>query len=301
MSFVDLLRQASPNASDSSIKVYLSNLKRLYSFYDVGEIPLTGKWLLTDKVFQKYKSFPFNIRRHLSTAAQKGIRSYKIENDIWYTRMLKDQELYKQHRNKNKRSKNEESKMLTGGVKELKKVATEYKRQINRELKETPNLKTLRKYQLYLSLRLFVELPFRNDFPSFHISGDQNNYIIWEKKSQAEFVIQNYKNSDQLGPRRVTISKGLTKTLKQFLKYRETVVKTHDYLLSTIKGEPMSRQAFSKSIHSITKKLTGKSFSSRILRVMHATDNADIIEKSAQLTNKMLHTAKQTKQYIRAN
>ena len=184
------------------------------------------------------------------------------------------------------------------GLKELKKVTTEYKRQINRELRGPPSLKGLYKYQLYLSMRLFQELPFRNDFPTFHILEKTDNYIVHKKKSRAEFVVQKFKNADKLGPRRVTISKTLTKALKQFLKYRNGIVK-HDFLLSNMQGKPLTKQAFSKAIHGITLKLSGKAFGSRILRVMHATENSEIIEKSNALTEKMLHSSKQTRQYIK--
>ena len=301
MKFVDKLDKVCPKCSENSKKVYLQNIRRLYRFKDkdATEVPSTSKWLESDAAVNKYKALPYNVRRALSLAGVKAARAYGVNSDKWYKRLVDDQDEYNTNRKKNKRTDAEDAKMLKGGLKELKKISSEYKRQINRELKEKPNLKTLSKYQLYLSLRLFVDLPFRNDFPTFELTENQKgNYIVYKKKKKAIFVLNKFKLSDKLGPRKVEISPALTKTLKLFLKYRDGLVK-HDFLLSNTSGEPMSKQAFSKAIHKVTKDLSGKSFGSRILRILHATESADIIEQSAELTNKLLHTASQTKLYIK--
>ena len=115
---------------------------------------------------------------------------------------------------------------------------------------------------------------------------------------QATFVVNQYKNSDLLGPRKVEISKSLTTTLKQFLKYRSKIVK-HDFLLTDMKNKPMNKASFGKSIQKIMETLTSKRIGSRIFRIMHANQNKDIIRKASALTEKMLHSSEQTKQYIK--
>mgnify|MGYP000742957852 CR=1 FL=1 len=150
-----------------------------------------------------------------------------------------------------------------------------------------------------MNLRLFLELPFRNDFVTFKLknyNSKKDNYIILGK--QATFVVNQYKNSDLLGPRKVEISKSLTTALKQFLKYRSKIVK-HDYLLTDMKNNPMKKASFGKSIQKIMETLTSKRIGSRIFRIMHANENKDVIRKASELTEKMLHTSTQTKQYIK--
>ena len=302
MAFLSKLEKVCKKCSNATKKVYMQNIRRLYRFVDEqGEIPSDSKWLEDDRVIKKYKALPFNIRRSLSVAGLKASQAYAIDTSKWYKRMLADQELYRQNRMKNKRTDSENEKMLEGGTKELKKISSEYKRQINRVLKEPPNLKTLYKYQLYLVLRLFVEFPARNDFPTVSLTkSEDGNYVIYKKQKKAKFVIQKFKNSDKLGPREIEISVALTKVLKTFLKYRSVIPEIkHDFILSNTSGEPMSKQAFSKAVHKITKDLSGKSFGSRILRVLHVTENASLIEKSKELSNKLLHTPAQTEQYIK--
>ena len=301
MTFVDKLNKVCEKCTANTKKVYLQNIRRLYRFLDAdGEVPTNdSKWLEHKTVIKKYDALPFNIRRALSVAGLKAARAYGIDTDKWYKRLLNDQTLYRENRNKNKRTKEEDAKMLKGGTKELKKISAEYKRQINRELKADHNLKTLYKYMLYLILRLFVEFPARNDFPSVQlVESKTGNYVLYKKRKKATFVLKKYKNSDKLGPREIEISAPLTRVLKEFIKYREGLVE-HDFLLSNAAGKPLSRQAFSKAVHKITSKLSGKSFGSRILRILHATENEELILKSKELSNKMLHTKSQTEQYVK--
>lgn len=301
MNIREKLEKVCASCSKNTIQVYLTNIRRLYKFFDENgnDIPLTGKWLNTDTVIKKYKALPFNIRRHLSTAAVKYFQAIGKEDEDWSKNMFSDQKLYQENRLKNKVTVYEKNKMLKGGIKELKRITSELKRRINRDLRDDPHsLKSLYSYSMYISLRLFVELPFRNDFPTFQISGTKGNYIIWKNQTKAKFIITEYKNADKLGSREVEISKALTRALKQFIKFRADIV-NHNFLLSNMKGNPLSKQAFSKAMHLITKKMSGKAFGSRILRVLHATDNAEIIEKSASLTNKLLHSSKQTLEYVK--
>ena len=109
---------------------------------------------------------------------------------------------------------------------------------------------------------------------------------------------RNYKNVKQLGEKEVNLSRGLTTSVRKFLKYRDPLVK-HEWVFSTKKGGKLSRPALGKAVHTATKAILGKSFGSRMIRILHATDLAKEIEKVTELSNKLLHTTKQTKQYIR--
>ena len=48
-----------------------------------------------------------------------------------------------------------------------------------------------------------------------------------------------------------------------------------------------------------TSELMGKKVGMRIIRVLTATDNQKVLEQAKDLTNKLLHTSKQTNQYVR--
>ena len=154
---------------------------------------------------------------------------------------------------------------------------------------------------MYIVLRLFSKIPFRNTFADMHVSKSDGNYIEVPKRGPIVFHMREYKNSKQLGERKIKLDRGNTTQLKKFLIYREQLGLKHDYLLSTRTGAKMSRATLGKALHKKTKSLTGKAIGSRMIRILAAStpENQQAIEKAADLSNKMLHTMQQTKQYIR--
>ena len=73
----------------------------------------------------------------------------------------------------------------------------------------------------------------------------------------------------------------------------------HDHLFSTLQGKKMNRASFGKALQKTYSSVLGKSIGSRIIRIIHANSERDAILKTKELTNKMLHGARQTAQYIK--
>ena len=61
----------------------------------------------------------------------------------------------------------------------------------------------------------------------------------------------------------------------------------------------MTKSAFSQGLLGLTKKLMGKKVGTRMIRVLFATMNRKEIEAAQSVSNKLLHSAEQTQQYIR--
>ena len=110
--------------------------------------------------------------------------------------------------------------------------------------------------------------------------------------------MRKFKNSEQLGEKEITLSRGLTTQVRKFLKYRADVV-DNDYFLNTMQKNKMSRSALGKKLVRSTKKLLNKKIGSRIIRVLAASSNKDEIEKLKKFSDSMLHSAKQTGKYVR--
>ena len=263
----------------------------------LSDIPDTSKWLMSSKLQKAYKKFPFNIRRHLSSSAFIGTKMYGIKADNqWNTRMLADAKEYEENRSKNTKSEYEE-KNLTG-MKELNKTLKLYKSQIRRTLSATPTLTGLYKYQLFLALKFMTsDSPLRNDLPTLSVESEKGNYLK-RKKNTYTIVMTDFKNSDRIGPREIKLSRANSMEMKRFLRYREPLVK-HDYLFSLKNGKPMTKKAFSQALIKLTDTLLGKRIGSRLLRVIFATKNDAVLAKAAKVSNNMLHSSKQTQEYVR--
>ena len=300
--FMKKLKSVCKKCSPQSILVYYRSIKRLYKLIEEGELPLTGTWLAKKELMTQYKKLPLNKRRHLSVAAVKACQMFDTNADKWTIEMFKDASQYSQQRGKNKKSPVEEKKWPKGGFKDVQKAAkmmwTRVKVLLRKE--SEPSMKTLYKYQLFIILKLFSQIPFRNTFASFQVSkSDEGNYIQKPKKGNYKFIVRDHKTSKKLGTKEVELSRANTMALRKFLKYREEVGIEHKYLLSNKDGKKMSKATMGKAVHRVTGELLGKSFGSRLIRVLAASNSKKEIDKVAELSNTMLHSTKQTKEYTR--
>ena len=303
-SFFKLLKAVCKSCKKASLKTYHQNIKRLYRLIkpEATHVPTTKSWLNSEELWKKYKAKPVNIRRHLSTAGVKSSQAYKMEpENRWFAAMVKDQSLYQKQRDKNEPSEKEKSLIPKNGLKAIKRSAVELKKRLKYILEDTPSKSGLYQYQWFIALKLYSEIPFRNTYADINISGTKGNHLLRGKKGSYTFIMTEYKNSDKLGPREVKISRAGTMALKKILAYREKVGIKHNKLFSTKTGGEMSKATFGKGLQATTSKLLGKAIGSRIIRILHASSksNKEAIEKASELTNKLLHTASQTKQYVR--
>ena len=285
----------------------MRNTLRLYRLIEKeGDIPLTGDWLVKKNLVDAYKKQPLNVRRHLSVAGVKAARAYKKNDDKWTILMYKDSSAYERGRSKNKRTAKEEKAWPKGGIKAVRTASKELWKRVKVLLREddNPNLKTLYKYAMYIVLKLFSsDAPFRNTFASISLKKNDGNYIEMPKKGNFTFVVNKHKASKKIGPKEVKLSRSNTMALRKYIKYRNSIPAVkHDYLLSNMSGGKMSKATLGKAVHRVTKEITGKSFGSRLIRVLFASESKSEIDKVAALSNKMLHGAgsKQTKEYTRS-
>ena len=303
--FLTKLKNTCKNCAKASIQVYFRNTRRLFRLINEdGPIPDTGDWLGKKILMEKYKKLPLNIRRHLSTAAVKACKAYKRSPDKWSVEMYKAANQYERKRNENKRTDKESKAWPKGGIKAVKRASKEQWKRVKVLLKSDaePNLKTLYKYALFIILKLFSEVPFRNLFPTFSLKKSEGNYISRPKKGNWSFVVNKHKTSKSQGPLEVKISRANTMALRKFVAYQDKVPEVeHDFLLSNKSGSKMSKANMGKAVHRVTKELLGKAFGSRLIRVLASSALKPEIDAVYALQKKLLHApgSKQTKQYTR--
>ena len=92
---------------------------------------------------------------------------------------------YQAIRNKNEKSESEKEKWPKKGYAALKVAARDQWKRIKHIVAEGPSLGTLYKYQLYMVLRLFQELPFRNTFATLEI---EKKIVKQNKNKMGAFV-----------------------------------------------------------------------------------------------------------------
>ena len=299
--FVKKLKSKCKQCSDSSILAYYRTILRLYKLNsDDEDIPLNKKWIMNKTLIRKYKALHLGSRRHLSNGAVKFFQLLGQENMTWYNFMMKDSQAYSTKRSKNEKSESEEERWLKDGWKGIRKAANEFMRRERKHIFDgEPSIGKLYKYQQYIVLRLFSEVPFRNGFADLSVKKKKdNNYIEVPRKGGIKFLIRNYKNSKVDDEKEIVLSRGLSTQLKKFLKFRDQVV-DNEWFLNTIKKTKLSRSALGKMVIRTTKKLLNKKIGSRIIRLLAATSHKSEIDKLKKLSNSMLHSQKQTSEYVR--
>lgn len=298
--FLERLKKKCLSCTENSIKVYLRSIRRLHLLVGEGPIPETGAWLTKEPLMTAFRKLPLTQRRSLSVAAVKAGHVYGKPPEKWNTEMFKAQSLYTNQRSKNLKTDKEKELWPKGGFSAIRKAATEQRRRIRHVLGAPPTLGGLYRYGMYLVLRLFSELPWRNGFADLQLKKTkEGNYIELPARGKAVFHLLQYKNVKQLGKKAITLGRANTAILRKFLEYRSEAGVEHNYLLSTTTGKRMTRSALGKALHKALGDLTGKKFGSRLIRVLAATENKAMIDKSAALSEKMLHSQKQTKAYTR--
>ena len=105
--------------------------------------------------------------------------------------MVDDVVAYKKQRGKQKLSKVEKEKWPQGGYPVMKKMSTEYKREIRRLIQGTPTIKGLYAYSQALILRWYAEIAWRNDLVTLKLKGDGN--ILSKKKGTYSVKRKNLK------------------------------------------------------------------------------------------------------------
>ncbi len=263
-------------------------------------MPTSVNWLKNKTLKAKYEKLPLSKRRHLSLAAHKFAQVYDDKIDYWYDKMIKDSNDYKTERNKNKKSLKESRDWIDDALKKLKKSATEFKRTISHKLRKDPSIANLWLYTQYLLMRFYSEIQLRNDLGTIELTDKKDNNLLKKVKGQRyDLIMRQFKSSNKIGPRTISVSAALSKTLKEFIKYRNKVDLTHDFLIINSKGLQLSKSALGKTLRKLTKDKLSKSIGTRMLRIFNATENAKILEKASEISHNMLHSAKQAKQYVR--
>ena len=249
-------------------------------------------------MFKKYKALPLNKRRALSVAGVKAGQSYSLkENKTWYKAMISDVDLYKKQRSLQNKSEEEKKNWPSEGVKVLKKIATEMKREIRRAL-QAPTVESLYLYSQYIILKFYSEIALRNDLAEVQLQTGANHLT----KSRGVYTLKmtKFKSSEKVGDVDITLSKALSTAISKYVKFRSQVKLDHTYLLINAKGGKLSKKGLGVLLQKLTKKYTGKSFGTRLIRVLRATEHKKVLDKALQISKDMLHKhLSQTASYAR--
>ena len=302
MTFEFKLRQNKKALKKSSQDTYLRNIKRLYKVFHTLPIPVKdNSWLKDKKLIAWFDKEPLSVRRHLATAANIASVIYESPLSEWKTRQKNSMEEFDENRRERKLNSKQKKLIPAQGFDVLKRVVIQMKKELRHVLSDIKTKEDLLRVQDLIILSLYYELPLRLDFATLKIGKEASGNRIFKngkKPAGWHIYLEDFKTAASLGPKKFRLKQQNQRLLNKFIPAVKQIT-DHGYLLTNKKGLKMSKQVLSKTLMRLTKARIGKKFSVQLLRILYAMKNRGVIESAKDVSDKLLHSQKQSLQYAK--
>ena len=303
MTFAAKLREKKSKLKESSVATYLRNIRRLRKVKGALPIPPTDyKWLVSKSLLSWVDDQPLSVRRHMATAAVVALSVYEKESIPWKKRSKEAMIEFDKIRNRRELTTKQKKLIPAKGFSSLKKVVGQMKRELRHLLKGgITTLKQLLRVQDLVILSLYENYPLRLDYATMKVGeSEEHNSVYKQRKKPAGWHLKlvDFKTVKSLGPKIFKVSAANNRLLNIFVPASEKLT-THGYLLTNSAGGKMSKQVLSKRLMKITKARIGSRFSVHLIRVLYAMANRGVLESSAVVSEKLMHSQKQSLQYAK--
>ena len=311
---MEVIQKARPNAKESTIKMYTSNLNKLKKMFDTDDFDFLKQ---TDKVKDKLSDLHFTTQRnYLSAVVIYLMAISKNEKD-----MKEDPLILKYAELRDDLSKIIEDNNATGiisdkqkdnfvDISEVNKMVQEMGEEIkNKKIKKKEDLSSKDKalLQVYTIFSIYTRLPMRNDLAGMEAINKrtynklseedkkEKNYLVVNKNNMF-MVLNEFKTNTKYKSINIPIEKDLEKLLRVYLKMNGMGV-----LFKSSTGKALTRNALSQLLLKTTKKRMGKSISTTMLRKIYLSSKyGKIQEEQAKDAEIMGHSVEtQNKVYIK--
>jgi len=301
MNLTQTIRESRPLLRESSLMVYENQINKLFRTVSrastMRNLKFLNNYSKVEKFLEKYKD---TSKKGYLNAIIVAIKSTKhLGAPLERYEKLRDSlgKLYDEEQSNNiKNDKQEKWIPWTQFVEGTSKLEGELI-----DMKQSKNLKDRIKYGDYILLRLYQQLPVRNDFHNMEIIHSDNidsashNYLQI-KNNEINIILNYYKTSKTYGQQKIAIKDKLYDELLEYI--HNTSVK---YLLINEKtGYPMSSHDITMRLRRITNKLFGVKFGSNAIRHMYVSHKyAHVTEMMKEDSKMMLHSKSIQDNYIK--
>ncbi len=294
---METLKKSRPNAKESTIKMYSSNLLKLQKLMDTDNFKFLEK---PDNVKDKVSELHFTTQRNYYNAVivyLMAVRDKKEDPLIEEYVEIRDT-----------LNKKYEDEQATGVISDKQKnnfvdisevnnmindMATEIKnKKIKKKEDLTPKDKSL--LQSYILFNIYTRLPMRNDLAGMEAINKraynklseedkkEKNYLV-VNKNKMFMVLNNYKTSAKYKELDIDIPKDLEKLLRLYIRINGMGV-----LFKSSTGKPLSRNALSQLLLKETKKRMGKSISTTMLRKIYLSSKYGKVKEEMEKDAKVM-------------
>jgi hypothetical protein len=271
---IDLLKNK--GIKDSSIKLYLSNLKRLNNNNDIKTLTfLKNSKKVLDFINNKSENTKRTYLISICTVLNLDPK-YKKNYDEYYKLLKESNELLKNN--------NTKSEKQTENWVEQDEISSIYKN-LENEIEKFRTKKKLNELEYnimlnYVILSLYTLIPPRRslDYIKMLIGNDTDKNYNYLNINDSKFIFNNFKTAGTYKTQIIDIPDDLMCVIKLYLTKRKGVKNTIPFLVN-FKGEPLST---SSQMTRILNKIFNKKISVSMIRNMYLTDKYKNINKEKE-------------------
>jgi len=301
----EIISKARPNAKESTIKLYVSNLMKLMKLHDKDNLDFLKS---PSQIEEKLKDLHYTTRRN-----------YLNSIIVYLMAINKDESLIKEFSDmRDNHSKALEEQNATGiisdkqkdnfvDISEVNKMISQMGEEIkNKKLRKKEDLtakdKTL--IQMYTIYNIYTRIPLRNDVAGMEVINKraynklsdsekkEKNFLVINKNSMF-FVLNKYKTSSKYEELKIDIPKDLEKLLRQYIRINGMGV-----LFTSSTGKPYSRNALSQLLLKTSKKYMDKSISSTMLRKIYLSSKYAKVKEEMEKDSEIMGHSVKTQQSV---
>lgn len=304
-SFVDKLARVKKDIKPSSRATYLRNIKRLRKVHNKLPVPDSdGSWLKKKNLFEWFDKQTLSVRRHMATAAQVALKIYKLSSDEWKERQAKSMKQFDTERRERQLTDKQKALLPKKGFDALREIIGHMKKEFRHILAKKADdwsLSDLLRVQDLVIISLYYDHPLRLDYATLSIGSTESGNSVYKNMTKPRgwhIKLSVYKTAKSLGEKVFKPNSANQRLLNKFIPAVKNMT-THGFLLTNKSKARMTKQVLSKRLMTITKKRIGRSFSVQLLRILFAMKNRDVLETAKQVSDKLLHSQKQSLEYAK--
>jgi len=305
-----------PNITESTMKTYLANLKKMNSGNDIDNLEFLNNIEFVSSVFSNFK---IPTQRNYITSVLVALSIYdKTEkwND-WkelyenYKKRLEEltSDYQKEMESHSKSQKQEDGwitreqqlKLMNYYKRELKSIGFDY---------EKPSSKGMKYLQYLVIIGLYYyHCPRRLEYAPMYIinrrelNDGKRNFLLVLSKTNKYFIFNQFKTVKKVGKQEIKVDKKLNLIINNWIKARGGELNEKPFLLNS-KGDALSSNGLGKLIKTAFYPSGNENVSVNILRHVYTSEiiGVEEIEKQKlreKVAHEMAHTTKQQLEYIK--
>lgn len=314
MSFIEDLKvllenQKDKRRSEKTIKMYISNINKLYKILGNEDDMEDLDWLtdvekitdiLSDKHFTTLRNYLNSIIVSLQVTEYPDelIKEYQSIRDEFNDKYIKENStgVISAKQEENFATMDE----INGVIKEMKEEI-DSKKLFRKDI--TPKEKAL--VQMYVMINILTQYPFRNDLAGMKLikkkafnnlsmnEKKKNNYLL-QDKNDFYFILNEYKTQAKYGEKKIKVEKNnLPSLLRKFIPLLDS-----EYLFVSSTGKPFSRNALTQILSKTFEKYLGKKISTTLLRKIYMSSKYQGTKNEMEKDAEILGHSKETGQLI---